>query len=161
MPLRSGTLAPSFILPDQEGKTISLSDYLGKYIILYFYPKDDTPGCTKEACAFRDNFSRFKRSGVVILGMSADSTKKHAKFAEKYSLPFTLLADEDKKVVKKYKVWGKKKFMGREYEGIFRVSYLIDPQGIIVKVYPDVKPDEHAEEVLRDIQIFKKAKVSS
>ncbi|MEK7549593.1 MAG: thioredoxin-dependent thiol peroxidase [Patescibacteria group bacterium] len=156
MPLTVSTQAPEFSLPDQDGKMQSLSLYRGKYVILYFYPKDDTPGCTKEACSFRDNFAVFKRAGVVILGMSADTQKRHAKFALKYSLPFTLLSDEDKKVLKKYKAWGKKKFMGREYEGVFRISYLIDPAGSIVKVYPNVKPDEHAEEVLADIKAAKK-----
>ena len=125
-------------------------------MILYFYPKDDPPGCTKEACSFRDGFAKFKRAGIEILGVSVDSVKKHAKFVEKYSLPFTLLSDEEKKIVEAYKVWGKKKFMGREYMGTNRVSYLINPEGIIVKVYESVKPDEHADEVLQDVKSLKK-----
>lgn len=154
--LKAKTLAPQFSLPDQEGKKHSLKDYRGKFVILYFYPKDDTPGCTKEACSFRDGFAKFKRAGVEILGVSVDSSKKHAKFAEKFSLPFTLLADEEKEVVNLYKVWGKKKFMGREYMGTNRVSYLIDPKGKIAKVYDKVKPDEHADEVLADMKALKK-----
>lgn len=151
-----GTKAPAFKAPDQEGKVRSLKDYAGKWVILYFYPKDDTPGCTKEACAFRDGFSKFKRAGIEILGVSVDNVKKHAKFVEKYSLPFTLLADEDKKIVEAYGVWGRKKFMGREYMGTNRVSYLIDPQGKIAKVYEKVKPEEHADEVLTDVKALKK-----
>lgn len=148
--LKENTSAPDFSLPDQLGVDHKLSDYLGKWVLLYFYPKDNTPGCTKEACTIKDEWSKFKRNKNVVLGMSVDSVKSHSKFVEKYSLPFTLLADIDKKVVKKYKAYGKKKFMGHEYEGVFRVSYLIDPKGEIAIVYKDVKPDEHAEEVLRD-----------
>ncbi|OGI22194.1 MAG: peroxiredoxin [Candidatus Moranbacteria bacterium RIFCSPHIGHO2_01_FULL_55_24] len=154
--LKAKTVAPNFTLPDQDGKEHTLKEYRGKYVILYFYPKDDTPGCTKEACAFRDGFAKFKRAGISILGVSVDSAKKHAKFAEKYSLPFTLLADEGKEVVNLYGVWGKKKFMGREYMGTNRVSYLIDPKGKIAKVYVDVLPDEHADEVLADVKSLKK-----
>lgn len=151
-----GTKAPSFTASDQNGKVRSLKDYTGKWVILYFYPKDDTPGCTKEACAFRDGYAKFKRAKIEILGVSVDSVKKHAKFVEKYSLPFTLLADEEKKIVEAYGVWGKKKFMGREYMGTNRVSYLIDPAGKIAKVYENVKPDEHADEVLADVKTFQK-----
>lgn len=154
--LKTGILAPDFTLPDQFGITRTLSAFRGKWVILYFYPKDDTPGCTKEACAFRDGFEQFQRADVDILGVSVDSPKKHAKFAEKYDLPFTLLSDEEKKVVRLYKVWGKKKFMGREYMGTKRISYLIDPKGRIAKVYPDVKPNEHADEVLADVRALKK-----
>ncbi len=153
--LKNGLLAPDFTLPDQFGIARTLSAFRGKWVILYFYPKDDTPGCTKEACAFRDGFEKFQRADVDILGVSVDSAKKHAKFAEKYDLPFTLLSDEEKKVVRLYKAWGKKKFMGREYMGTKRVSYLIDPTGTIAKVYPDVKPNEHAEEVLGDVKALK------
>jgi peroxiredoxin Q/BCP len=144
--------APSFSLPDQEGRLHTLKEYRGQWVILYFYPKDDTPGCTVEACSFRDNFSLLKKAGAVVLGVSVDSVKKHAKFVEKYSLPFTLLADEEKKVVELYGVWGKKKFMGREYMGTNRVSFLIDPKGKLVKIYDPVKPAEHVAEVLADIQ---------
>jgi peroxiredoxin Q/BCP len=149
-----GTKAPSFKASDQDGVTRSLKDYAGRWVILYFYPKDDTPGCTKEACGFRDGFSKFKRAGIEVIGVSVDSVKKHAKFVEKYSLPFTLLSDEEKKIVEAYGVWGLKKFMGREYMGTNRVSYLIDPIGKIAKVYDKVKPDEHADEVLADVKIF-------
>ena len=148
--------APAFTLPDQHGAEHSLADYLGKWVVLYFYPKDDTPGCTAEACSFRDNYSKLRRAGVVVLGVSVDPVKKHGKFATKYELPFTLLADEDKKVVKLYRVWGKKKFMGREYLGTNRVTYIIDPEGLIARVYDKVKPADHAEEVLTDIKAMKK-----
>ncbi len=151
---KKGTLAKNFTLPDQQGKLHTLKEYRGKWVVLYFYPKDDTPGCTVEACQFRDNFPKFKRGKAVVLGVSADSSKKHTKFAEKYDLPFTLLADEEKKVVNLYSVWGKKKFMGREYMGIFRTSFLINPAGKIMKVYEEVKPDGHAEAVLKDIKTF-------
>lgn len=153
---KKGTKAKNFTLPDQEGKTHTLKDYAGKWVVLYFYPKDDTPGCTVEACQFRDNFPKFKRSKAVVLGVSADAVKKHAKFVTKYELPFTLLADEEKKVVELYGVWAKKKFMGREYMGILRTSFLIAPDGKIAKVYEDVKPSEHALEVLRDIKELSK-----
>jgi len=152
MPLKTGDKAPSFSLPDQSGKTHALKDYAGKWVLLYFYPKDDTPGCTVEACTLRDNFPKFKKMQAVVLGVSADAVKKHAKFAEKYELPFTLLADEEKEAIKAYGVWAKKKFMGREYMGILRNSYLIDPKSKIAKVYEGVKPKEHAEEVLADLK---------
>ena len=143
--------APEFSLLDQNGHPCALADFLGKWVVLYFYPKDDTPGCTKEACGFRDGFARFKRRGVVVLGISADSVKKHAKFVEKYELPFLLLADEQKTVVEQYGVWVKKKFMGREYMGILRTTFLIDPAGKIAKIYENVKPEGHAEEVLAEV----------
>jgi len=152
MLLKKGTKAKAFSLPDEQGKTRSLKDYLGSWVILYFYPKDDTPGCTAEACQFRENFPKFKQMKVKVLGVSVDPPKKHKKFIEKYGLPFTLLADEDKSVVNLYGVWGKKKFMGRDYMGIFRTSYLIDPAGKIRKVYENVKPDLHADEVLGDMK---------
>jgi len=149
---KKGTLAKNFTLPDQEGKMHTLKEYRGKWVVLYFYPKDDTPGCTVEACQFRDNFPKFKRSKAVLLGVSVDPVKKHAKFVAKYELPFTLLADEEKEVVHLYGVWAKKKFMGREYMGILRTSFLINPEGKIAKVYENVKPETHAEEVLADIR---------
>ena len=151
-----GIKAKNFTLPNQEGKLHTLKEYLGQWVVLYFYPKDDTPGCTVEACQFRDNFPKFKRSQTVVLGVSVDTVKKHAKFATKYELPFTLLSDEEKRVVELYGVWAKKKFMGREYMGILRTSFLIDPEGKIAKVYEDVKPSGHAEEVLRDIKALSK-----
>jgi peroxiredoxin Q/BCP len=146
--LKEGKEAPDFELMDQEGKLHKLSDYKGKVVILYFYPKDDTPGCTVEACNFRDNFGVFKAAGVEILGISPDSVKSHAKFQQKHSLPFTLLADEDHKVCEVYGVWGPKKFMGKEYNGVYRTTYIIDEQGLIKKTFENVKPDEHAQEIL-------------
>jgi thioredoxin-dependent peroxiredoxin len=146
--LKEGDKAPEFSANTNAGGKISLADYLGKNVILYFYPKDDTPGCTKEACAFRDNFSEFKKRGAVVLGVSPDSVKSHDKFVDKFKLPFTLLADEDKKIVEAYGVWGQKSFMGRKYLGVYRVTYLIGPDGKIKKIWPEVKPDEHAAEVL-------------
>ena len=150
-----GEQAPDFELLDQKGKLHSLSAYAGGWVLLYFYPKDDTPGCTKEACMIRDYFPDFKKLKVNVLGVSVDSVRSHGKFAEKYQLPFTLLADEKKEVVRKYGVWGKKKFMGREYEGTLRTSFLIDPQGKIAKIYEDVKPEIHAEEVIKDLKVLK------
>jgi thioredoxin-dependent peroxiredoxin len=146
--LESGAAAPPFTTIDQDGKSVSLADFKGKKVILYFYPKDDTPGCTKEACAFRDNFPKFKKLNVEVLGVSVDDQKKHKKFVEKYNLPFRLLADTEKKIVEDYGVWGKKKFMGREYMGTNRVTYLINEKGIIEKVFPTVKPEQHADELL-------------
>lgn len=154
--LKEKQKAPLFSLSDQEGKIHNLKDYLGQWILIYFYPKDDTPGCTKQACALRDNFPSFKKLKIKVFGISTDSVKSHAKFAEKYELPFTLLSDEDKKVVTKYGVWGKKKFMGREYMGTFRTSFLINPEGKIAKIYNDVKPDEHADNVISDMKLFLK-----
>lgn len=150
-------IAPAFSLPDQEGKMHALKEYRGAWVILYFYPKDDTPGCTVEACSFRDNFAVLKKMGAVVLGVSTDPVKKHAKFVEKYSLPFTLLADEEKQVVELYGVWGKKKFMGREYMGTNRVSFLIDPIGKLVKIYDPVKPALHVAEVVADIRALSAA----
>jgi peroxiredoxin Q/BCP len=149
--LKLGNKAPLFSLPDQEGKIHDLADSKGQWVLLYFYPKDDTPGCTKEACMIRDSWPEFKKLPVQVFGVSVDSVKKHAKFVEKYELPFILLADEEKDVVKKYEVWGEKKFMGRVYQGINRVSYLIDPEGNIAKIYENVKPAEHAQQVLEDL----------
>ena len=146
-----GTKAKNFTLPDQEGKLHILKEYTGQWVVLYFYPKDDTPGCMVEACQFRDTFPQFKRSQAVVFGVSVDAVKKHAKFAMKYELPFTLLSDEEKKVVELYGVWAKKKFMGREYMGILRTTFLINPVGKIAKIYENVKPSGHAEEVLKDI----------
>lgn len=146
-----GDMAPEFVLQDQNGVEHSLNQYAGQWVVLYFYPKDDTPGCTKEACSFRDSFAELKKAGIAILGVSVDPVKKHAKFVEKYTLPFTLLSDEDKEVVEKYGVWGKKKFMGREYMGTNRVTFLIDPKGMIAKVYEKVDPAHHAQEILSDV----------
>ena len=145
-----GDTAPTFSLPDQDGVLHTLSQYKGKKVLLYFYPKDDTPGCTTEACNFRDGYEEFQKMGLVILGVSKDSTKSHKKFAEKFSLPFPLLSDETGGVIKQYGSWGKKKFMGREYEGILRNSFLIDEKGKIAKVYESVKTATHADEVHTD-----------
>lgn len=154
--LKVSQKAPDFKLPDQDGKVHKLADHKGEWVLVYFYPKDDTPGCTKEACMIRDNFPEFKKLHVQVFGVSADSAAKHAKFAEKYKLPFTLLADEEKEMIKKYGVWAKKKFMGREYMGILRTSFLIDPTGKIAKIYENVQPPVHAEEVLQDISVLQK-----
>lgn len=151
MALTAGSTAPDFALQDQAGAEHTLAQYRGSWIVLYFYPKDDTPGCTKEACSFRDGFAQYRKAGVVVLGVSKDTVKSHAKFADKYSLPFTLLADPDTVVIKKYDCWGKKKFMGREFEGTLRYTYLIDPTGKIAVVYTDVDTATHAATVLADI----------
>jgi len=146
--LKEGDVAPAFTVTTSGGGKISLADYKGRNVILYFYPRDDTPGCTKEACAFRDYFADFKKRGAVVFGVSTDSVKSHDKFVEKFKLPFTLLADEDKKIVEAYGVWGEKSFMGRKYLGTNRVTFLIGPDGKIKKIWPLVKPEEHATEVL-------------
>ena len=146
--LKEGDKAPAFTASTSGGGKVSLADLKGKSVILYFYPRDDTPGCTKEACAFRDHFADFKKKGAVVLGVSTDPVKVHDKFVEKFKLPFTLLADEDRKIVEAYGVWGQKSFMGRKYLGTHRVTFLIGPDGKIKKIWPKVKPEEHAEEVL-------------
>lgn len=151
MVLEVSQKAPDFSLPDENGTVKNLKDYFGKNVLLYFYPKDDTPGCTTEACSFRDDYSVYEKSGITILGVSPDTPAKHKKFKEKHNLPFTLLADENHAVCELYGVWGKKKFMGREYDGVFRTTFLIDKEGTIKKVYKNVKPAEHSAEVLKDI----------
>ncbi len=143
-----GDLAPAFTATATDGSTIRLGDFAGKWVVLYFYPKDDTPGCTKEACGFRDVFSQIQKKGAVVLGVSADSAKSHAKFTEKFKLPFPLLADEDREIVRAYGVWGEKTFMGRNYFGIHRVTFLIGPDRRVRVVWPKVKAEEHAAEVL-------------
>ncbi len=148
MPLTAGISAPDFSLPDENGITHTLSEFRGKYVVLYFYPKDDTPGCTTEACNFRDNYSAYGKAGAVILGVSPDDSKSHTKFIKKYDLPFTLLADEGHKVCDLFGVWGPKKFAGKEYEGVFRTTFVINPDGKISKVFENVKPDGHSLEVL-------------
>lgn len=146
--LKEGDVAPDFSAATNGGGNVSLADLKGKNVILYFYPKDDTPGCTREACAFRDHFAEFKRRGVVVLGVSTDPVKSHDKFVEKFKLPFPLLADEDKRMVTAYGVWGEKSFMGRKYLGTHRVTFLIGPDGRIKRIWPQLKPEEHAAEVL-------------
>jgi peroxiredoxin Q/BCP len=152
MPISAGQPAPTFTLLDENETERSLSDYRGKPVVLYFYPKDDTPGCTKEACGFRDDYSAYEKAGVEILGVSPDSPKSHAKFKAKYDLPFHLLADTEKEVLKAYDAWGLKKSYGREYEGVFRTTFLIDSDGNIAKVFKNVKPAEHSEEILAALQ---------
>ena len=149
--LKAGDVAPDFSVASNGGGKVSLADFKGKPVILYFYPKDDTPGCTKEACAFRDGFAEFKKRGAVVLGVSTDPVKSHDKFVEKFKLPFTLLADEDNRIVTAYGVWGEKSFMGRKYLGTHRVTFLIGPDGRIKKIWPQVKPDGHAAEVLAEL----------
>lgn len=148
---RQGTIAPDFTLLDQEGTEHTLSSYKGSRVLIYFYPKDDTPGCTKQACGLRDAMPAFTNLDAVVFGISADSVKSHKKFAEKYGLPFTLLADENHAVSEAYGVWGTKKMMGREYQGITRTSFLISADGTIEKVYENVKPEAHANDVLADL----------
>jgi len=143
-----GAKAPDFKTSDQHGNPVSLKDFRGRKVVLYFYPKDNTPGCTKEACAFRDSHAKFRKQGVEILGVSVDSEKSHQSFAEKYNLPFTLLADTDKKIVEAYGVWGEKTRYGRKYMGTQRATFLIDESGHVAAVFPKVKPEEHAEEIL-------------
>jgi peroxiredoxin Q/BCP len=146
--LKEGDRAPDFSAATSGGGTISLADLKGRNVILYFYPRDDTPGCTKEACAFRDHFAEFKKQGVIVLGVSTDSAKSHDKFIAKYQLPFTLLVDDEKKIVEAYGVWGEKSFLGKKYLGTHRVTFLVGPDGRIRKVWPKVKPERHVPEVL-------------
>ena len=146
--LKEGDKAPDFSSKDQNGKDISLSDFAGKRVVLYFYPKDDTPGCTKEACSFRDADDIFREKGITVLGVSTDSEKSHQKFISKYQLPFDLLADVDKKIVEDYGVWGEKSMYGRKYMGTFRKTFLID-DGKIVKIFEKVDVAKHADEVLK------------
>jgi len=149
--LQEGDVAPGFTTRTNGGASVSLTDFKGKHVVLYFYPKDDTPGCTKEACGFRDHFAAIKKKGGVVLGVSVDPVKAHDKFVEKYQLPFILLADEAREIVTAYGVWGQKTFMGRKYLGVHRVTFLIGPDGRIKKIWPKVKPEEHAAEVLAAI----------
>ena len=148
MALESNIPAPGFELCDETGAMRKLSDFRGKPVVLYFYPKDDTPGCTTEACNFRDDYSAYEKAGVVILGVSPDSVKSHVKFKEKFGLPFPLLADEDHRVCELYDVWALKKYMGREYMGVLRTTYLIDAEGQITHVFEQVKPADHSAELL-------------
>jgi peroxiredoxin Q/BCP len=153
--LNINDVAPDFKLKDQGNKEHSLKESLGKWVLLYFYPRDNTPGCTKEACELRDNFFEFKKYNTIVFGISTDKVDSHKKFADKFKLPFTLLADENRTVVNDYGVWGKKKFLGKEYMGTNRMSFLISPKGKIVKIYEEVKPSLHAKEVLEDLKKLK------
>ena len=148
--LKVGDMAPDFTAKDSEGNIIKLIDYKGKKVVLFFYPKASTPGCTVEACNLRDNYTRFIKNGYEILGVSADSAKRQQNFIDKYSLPFPLLADVEKTVINAYKVWGPKKFMGREYDGIHRTTFVIDEKGIIEEVITKVKTKEHSTQLLGD-----------
>jgi thioredoxin-dependent peroxiredoxin len=151
MPISSGIPAPEFELLDDTNTLRKLSEFRGKNVILYFYPKDDTPGCTKEACNFRDDYSAYEKAGVVILGVSADSVESHVKFKQKHQLQFPLLADEGHKVCDVYGVWGPKKFMGKSYEGVLRTTFLIDTEGNIKRVYEDVRPADHSAGLLAEL----------
>ncbi len=148
MYLEEGTLAPDFTLPDENGKDHKLSDYRGGYVLLYFYPKDDTPGCTTEACNFRDDYSQYQDAKVTILGVSPDTPTSHLKFKEKHQLPFPLLADVEHTICELYVIWGLKKSFGKEYDGVHRTTYLIDPQGKIQQVFKKVSPAKHSAEIL-------------
>lgn len=152
MPVAEGTKAPEFELKDNQGKVHKLSDYLGKTVVVYFYPKDDTTGCTTEACSFRDSYADFEKAGVPVIGISPDSESSHSKFIDKYELPFTLLSDPDHKTCEAYGVWGLKKFMGREYDGVFRTTFVVGPDGTIIKVFEKVKPTDHSLEVLAAVR---------
>ena len=150
--LTEGKSAPSFSLPSTNGKKISLKELAGKKVVLYFYPKDDTPGCTQEACDFRDSIKQFQKQGATVLGVSPDPIKKHDKFREKYKLPFTLLSDESKEMLQKYGVWKEKSMYGRKYMGVERTTVILDKEGKIRKIFPKVKVTEHAKEVLKAVQ---------
>lgn len=143
-----GAPAPEFTLESDAGESVSLSDFRGKPVVLYFYPKDDTPGCTTQACGIRDAYGEFERAGAVVLGVSPDSVARHVKFREKYGLPFTLLSDPDHEVADRYGVWGEKKYMGRAYMGVERSTFLIAPDGTVAKAMRGVKPATHADDVL-------------
>ncbi len=150
--LTAGDKAPAFSLKNTEGKTVKLSDFKGKKLVLYFYPKDLTPGCTKEACAFRDDYSVLKKRGIEVVGVSADDAASHQKFTEKYSLPFTLLSDPDHTMIEKYGAWGEKNMYGKKYMGIMRMTYVIDEDGKIAYVFKKVKPETHSQDVLKVIE---------
>jgi len=152
MLLSEGTKAPEFKLKDSQGKWHKLSDYAGQTIVIYFYPKDDTPGCTKEACSFRDSYQDFRDAGIKVLGISPDTEESHLKFRKKYDLPFVLLSDPDHVVCNLFGVWGIKKNFGREYEGVYRTTFIIDPKGMIKRVFKNVKPSDHSQEVLSAVK---------
>ena len=148
MPISAGIPAPEFEMLDDTNVKRKLSDFHGKNVVLYFYPADDTPGCTKEACNFRDDYSAYENANIVVLGVSPDSVESHVKFKKKFQLQFPLLVDEGHRVCDAYEVWGPKKFMGKEYEGVLRTTFLIDGNGNVIKVFENVRPAEHSAEVL-------------
>lgn len=150
--LTTGMMAPAFTLQDRTGKTVSLSDFLGKKVVLYFYPKDNTPGCTRQACAFAGLYNAFRNKGVEVIGISKDSVASHVKFAEKYELPFILLADPERTAIEAYGVWQEKKQYGKVSMGVVRTTFLIDENGMIVKIMPKVKPDTNAAEILAELK---------
>ncbi|MCW5874208.1 MAG: thioredoxin-dependent thiol peroxidase [Anaerolineales bacterium] len=152
MELNVGQMAPDFKLPDETGKLHQLSDYRGKTVVLYFYPKDDTPGCTQQACNFRDDYLKYKAAGAVILGVSPDDEQSHEKFKDKFSLPFPLLADADHKVCEQYGVWGEKSMFGNKYFGVIRSTFLIDPEGKLADIYRKVSVPKHSEKVLKAVE---------
>lgn len=149
MELQKGDLAPEFKLQDQDGNWHRLADYKGKKLVLYFYPRDNTPGCTKEACNFRDNIASFNRGNTVVIGVSGDSVSSHAKFHKKYELPFTLLADPEHSMLEAYGVWQEKTFMGKKHMGIVRTTFILDEDGKILEIYKKVKPEVHAQEIIK------------
>ncbi len=151
MTIHPGDPAPDFSLPDADGNTVSLSDFRGQRVVLYFYPKDNTPGCTKEACGFRDAYAEYEANDVVVLGISTDDGKSHTKFKTKHNLPFPLLCDQDAQVAIAYNSYGQKKFMGKEYMGVSRNTFIIGPDGRIEKIYHQVKPEPHATQILTDM----------
>lgn len=152
-----GKPAPDFALPNQDGQIVRLSDLRGKWVVLYFYPKDMTPGCTQEACAFRDGYAEFEKRGVAVLGISADSVRSHQKFAEKYGLPFPLLADEGHQVCEAYGAWHQKSMYGKTYWGVARITFLIDPKGVVRHVFEKVSPSSHPQEVLAVLEALRSA----
>lgn len=154
MDVEVGKTAPDFELPDQDGKPVKLSELKGSPVVLYFYPKDDTPGCTKQACGLRDSWSEIEQLGATVLGVSPDKPDKHVKFRQKYDLPFTLLADSEHKAADSYKVWKKKALYGRSFLGIERSTFIIDEEGKIVNVMRKVKPESHAEDVLAELKLL-------
>jgi thioredoxin-dependent peroxiredoxin len=151
MTLKNGDQAPDFLLPDQAGKNHQLKDYSGKWLVVYFYPKDDTLGCTKEACNFRDSIGDYQKQGISIIGISKDSVESHQKFQSKYQLNFPILSDIDHKIIETYGVWGSKKFLGKEFLGTKRKTVIVDPNGKVRKIYDNVDPKIHAAEILKDI----------
>ncbi|MCM1984111.1 thioredoxin-dependent thiol peroxidase [Lyngbya confervoides] len=160
MALQVGDTAPDFVLEEGGGQEYQLSQFQGRWVILYFYPKDNTPGCTKEACGFRDHYAALQAENAEVIGVSMNNAQSHQKFATKYDLPFPLLCDLDASVAKQYESYGPKKFMGKEYEGIYRRTFIINPAGKLAKIYPKVRPEPHPHEVYEDLQRLKSTEPS-